>query len=441
MQKMKNKLIYVIMLALVAINFTACSDDDGPMIAPQDLNKDFGTTSGTALTITYSGEPLVGKKADFHTENSQTATITLNDIIPGEAQTIISGIQLAEAEGQYTFNGSTVTTRATGATVAYSGSVSSTELKLALNVTMPQSAWMKTYALAQLAQGDEPYWVYSRKGLRPPYTYTYKEMIRTNTVLTSAGYVAITHSLPAAGTTPQDTIDACNITTFTDKFRSALGCMLPQVLQTVSLEKDGNITAKYSSNPVTFNQAYLINPQEITPDTISALTAGRSWMQSPKNLAYWFEKDGKIYIKLNVASIVAQAMIDNGDTNGSNVYAAMIDNILKGDATSIKNMLTALDMDIAKALAGMSDATFATLLDWVKNGIPVKTATENGHAYLFLDREIFDPIMSEIPALLPVIENLIPEESRDMAMSTVKNILKGYQYTSKFEIGLDLTAQ
>lgn len=436
MQKMKNKLIYVMMLALAAINFTACSDDNNPMIAPEELNKGFGTTDGTKFSTTYSGEPLTGKTADFHTDDSQTATITLTDIIPGEAQTVISGIQLTEAKDEYTFSGSTVNTL--GATIAYTGSVNSSELKLDLNVTMPQSAWMKTYALAQLTMGDESYWVYSRKGLRPPYTYTYKEMTRTNTVITSAGYVAIIHTLPGAGTTPQDTIDACNITTFTDKFRSALGCVLPQVLQTVSLEKDGNITAKYSSDAIRFDQSYLLNPQGVNPDIIATLIAGRTWMQSPKNLAYWFEKDGKLYIKLNVAAIVSEAM---GDTNNSDMLAGIINSVLNGNAASIKSMLMALDIDIAKALASMSDATFTTLLDWVKNGIPVKVSVESGHTHMYLDRETLDPIMAEVPALLPYIEEFIPEESLSMAMSTITNILKGYNYTSKFEVGLDLTAQ
>lgn len=306
---------------------------------------------------------------------------------------------------------------------------------------MPQSEWMKTYAFSELTQGDEQYWVYSRKGLRPPYTYTYKEMTRTNTVLTSAGYVAITHTLPSAGTTPQDTIDACSITTFTDKFRSVLGCILPQLLQTISLEKDGNITATYSSDPVVFNQSYLINPQGISPDTITVLTTGRTWMQSPKNLAYWFEKDGKLYIKPNIIAIISQAMSDNGNTSNSNGYAGIISNLLNSDATTLKAILAGLDMDIAKALAGMNDKTFTTLLDWVKNGIPVKASTGNGHIYLYLDRETLDIIINEMPALLPVIENLIPEESREMAMSTINNVLKGYQYTSKFAIGLDLIAQ
>lgn len=437
---MKNVLICMFLLAMAAFNFTACSDgDDSPMIPPQELNKNFGTDQAK-LTITYSGELLAGKTANFQTNDSRTATITLSDVIPGEAQTVIGNIQLAEADGQYAFSGSSVTNPSRGATVAYSGSVNNTELTLDLNVTMPQSQWMKTYALSDLTQGDETYWVYSRKGLRPPYTYTYKEMIRTNTVLTSAGYVAITHSLPLAGTTPQDTIDACNITTFTDKFRSALGCMLPQVLQTVSLGSDGNVTAKYSSDPVTFNQAYLINPQEITPDTIATLVAGRTWLQSPKNLAYWFEKDEKIYVKLNVRAIVNQAMSGNENMNGA-VIAGIVENILNSDVATIKALLAGLDMGITNALAGMSDETFSVLLDWVKNGIPVKASMKDGHTYLYIDRDMLDLIMAEMPALLPVLEGMIPEESRDMAMSTINNVLKGYQYTSKFEVGLDLKAQ
>lgn len=118
---MKNKLNNVFILALVVINFMACSDNDGPIIRPQELNKNFGTDAGTKLTITYSGESLTGKIVSFHTDDSKTATLTLADIIPGESQMVISNILLKEAEGQYTFDGSIMATPSSGAKVDFPG--------------------------------------------------------------------------------------------------------------------------------------------------------------------------------------------------------------------------------------------------------------------------------------------------------------------------------
>lgn len=429
---MKKRLFYVCVLMITAFTFAACGDDDNtPLIPAADLNTTFG--SGEAkLTMNYGGEAVVGKQVAFNTADSKTATLTLKDVIPGEAETSISDIQLVEGKEQYTFEGSTTTTRTAGVTISYSGTVKKGDLTLSLNVTMPNTqGWAKTYELGEFTKGDEKYWVYSRQGFKPPFKYILKEMTRTETVIGSAGYVAIAHTYPAAGTTAQDTINACNITTFTDKFRGALGCLLPQVLQAVTLESDGNITASYSSNPISFDQSYLINPQGTTPEMVKALISGQTWQQSPKNLAYWFEKDSKLYIKLNIAAIVSQSM-------GNDALGGIISAVLSSDVATIKNLLKGLNMDIANSLLNLDDKTFAQILDWLKNGIPVKVNKANGHTYFYLDREVIGPIMKESPIWLPIIEPMIPEESLAMAMSTINNILLGYGYTSKFEIGLDL---
>ena len=75
------------------------------------------------LDLTYSGEKLVGKTVSFKTGDSETGTLTLNDVIPGEKETPISHIQLYENEekGYYTFSGTNITMG--GATVKYSGSI------------------------------------------------------------------------------------------------------------------------------------------------------------------------------------------------------------------------------------------------------------------------------------------------------------------------------
>lgn len=80
-------------------------------------------------------------------------------------------------------------------------------------------------------------------------------------------------------------------------FRGILGIILPQVLNTVTLGEDGNITASYSSEAITFDQS-MIN-QTPSQSIIDGLIAGRTWLQSPKDLAYWSEQSGKLKVKLN----------------------------------------------------------------------------------------------------------------------------------------------
>lgn len=435
---MKKSLIYAALLALVTFGFTSCGDEDKPLFAPEQLNKDFGTASGATLSMTYSEAVLTGKQVNFQTSDSKTATITLKDVVPGEAKTVISDVLLVAADKQYTFSGtSTVSRAAGGLTIVYNGSINGTELKLNINVTMPQSSLAKTYELTPLMKGDEKYWVYSKKSIRPPYTYQLVEKTSENTVVVSAGYVAITHTLPGEGSSAKDTISACGITTYKDLFRGILSCMIPQVLQTVTLEKDGNIVAGYSSDPVIFDLTYILKAQDITPEIVQTLASGRTWLQSPKNIAFWYEKEGKLYVKLNIAAIVSQAM---GNNNSG--LAGVINMLLNSDAATIKKMLGSLDIDIAKTLASMDDATFALLLDWVKNGVPVNVVEEDGHTHFFLDRKGLDPIMAEMPKFIPFIKNMIPDEqSAGFMVSTLESFLVSYGYATKFEIGLDLKAK
>lgn len=88
------------------------------------------------LDLTYSGEKLAGKTVNFKTEDSETGTLTLNDIIPGENTTPINDVQLNESgeKDAYTFNGTSVTE--TGAEVKYSGKITPKAMQLSLEVTM-----------------------------------------------------------------------------------------------------------------------------------------------------------------------------------------------------------------------------------------------------------------------------------------------------------------
>ena len=145
---MKNRFLWLLILGVAL--FTACSDDDDkPLIAPSDLNTTFGEGE-TTLNMTYGGAALIGKQVKFSTTNSKTATLTLTDVIPGQAETTIDDIQLVEDNDKYTFEGTTSISRSTASqgSIAYNGSVKKGELTLNLTVTMPDSqGWAKAYKL------------------------------------------------------------------------------------------------------------------------------------------------------------------------------------------------------------------------------------------------------------------------------------------------------
>ena len=129
---MKNRFLWLLILGVAL--FTACSDDDDkPLIAPSDLNTTFGEGE-TTLNMTYGGAALIGKQVKFSTTNSKTATLTLTDVIPGQAETTIDDIQLVEDNDKYTFEGTTSISRSTASqgSIAYNGSVKKGELTLNL---------------------------------------------------------------------------------------------------------------------------------------------------------------------------------------------------------------------------------------------------------------------------------------------------------------------
>ena len=130
-----RKLFYV---ACAVFFFTSCEETyNDKLFWPGEISQEYGLyIKPYTLDLTYSGEKLVGKTVSFKTGDSETGTLTLNDVIPGEKETPISHIQLYENEekGYYTFSGTNITMG--GATVKYEGIITPQNMQLSLNVTM-----------------------------------------------------------------------------------------------------------------------------------------------------------------------------------------------------------------------------------------------------------------------------------------------------------------
>lgn len=268
--------------------------------------------------------------------------------------------------------------------------------------------WAGTYGLGELTVGDLDY------GVSAP---------RPNCPLSGAFY--IDWDTPDA--TPN--MGKANAVAF----RGILGIILPQVLNTVTLGEDGNITASYSSDEITFNMG-MINQIP----SIDELTAGKVWLQSPKDLAYWSEQSGKLKVKLNVDAIVKQAVEDSGDSDNGEI-GNLVSSLL-GDADQLKGILAALG-------ANVSDLTINTLLDWVKNGVALNVKTENGHTYIYLDKGQLDMLFkagadgtSDFSKLMTVFSSFIPQEYA-MIVTFLNRIPNNWEATETFSIGLDLVKQ
>lgn len=118
--------------------FTACEETyNDKLFWPGEISQEYGSyIKPNTLDLTYSGEKLIGKTVSFKTEDSETGTLTLNDVIPGEKETPMSRIQLYESgdKNSYTFSGTNITMG--GVTVKYEGKITPKNMQLSLDVTM-----------------------------------------------------------------------------------------------------------------------------------------------------------------------------------------------------------------------------------------------------------------------------------------------------------------
>lgn len=381
-----------------------------------------GTYTKETLALSYGEAVLTGKQVVFDATDGNNISILLNDVIPGEAETTLTGIQLSNDS----FSGTTETTYAN---IDYTGSHKDKVLTLKLNVKMKDPMGIaKTYSLGTYTTG--------------PLEIDGTTM--ENAVLGGALYMKWNSIV--------DGVDYG--TPYSNLFRGIGSILLPQLLSSVTLNPNGNIGAEYIAKPTIafdMNSALaILNGQAPSAGEVEKLIPTTGWTNAPEDLAYWYEKDGKMYVKLNVASIVSQAM----GNSESDAISGIISGVLNGTPAEIKQLLAnILKVDFST----ISDETFTTLLSWVNDGFPMSVKTENGHTYMYLDKDAFDPIFkmrtitnaegeeedtSDLMQLWSILSdaNVIPEDYQ-MVGFLLGAISGTWSTTTEFSFGLDLQAK
>ena len=341
---MSKKLVYLFALICSIGLFTGCSDDEEEIV-DNSWEELVGDYSGENLVLSYGDMALTGKKVSFSATSGNNGKLLLNNIIPGENETTISNVEVKNSE----FSGTATTTYAN---VEYAGSVKEKVMTLKLTVVMNDpNGWAKTYSLADYTTGPLEY-----NGYENP-----------NAVLAGAGYinyVCVTSSSDYG-------------TSYGAIFRGVFGILLPQVLNSITLGTDGTITAKYiKEGKIEFKTDWIF--QSPTKEVVEALIPTSNWLDAPKHLAYWFHKDGKLYMKLDLGNIIGQVMGSNADGMSDIITA-----VLTSEPAQLKQLLAGL---LKVSEIPVSDETIALLQNWAVNGIPMSTKTENGHTYIYLDK-------------------------------------------------------
>ena len=443
--KTLRKLFYV---ACTTFFLTSCEETyNDKLFWPGELSQEYGSyIKPSTLDLTYSGEKLIGKTVSFQTEDSKKGTLTLNDIIPGEKETSFR-INLSEQEDNYTFSGETVS--GAGATVKYAGSITPKTMKLDLNVTMPQNQWMKTYQMSELTRGR------GKDVIRNQTTGEYEWGESDNQILTAALYTDMDLEMVKEAGSLYATVSVI--------IKGMGGYLLPQLLKSVTLESDGNITAEYTSDELQlgeqkFSEIDMDNPASqqqvinfimmklmfntLSADDITAATQGRNYAESPRGLAFWYLKNDLLYVKLNLPSIISLAMQGQGQTVDAHLIAGIADAILKSNPFLLKTLLgvvsESLDNSLLSMIANMDHQSFQMFFSWIKEGIPMQIEKENGHTHIYLNREALSPLIAFIPHLQPVMEG-IPNFGPMLYNSYLGPLYVNWYIITQLDLGLDLT--
>lgn len=400
-----EKLFWV---ACAVFFFTSCEETyNDKLFWPGEISQEYGSyIKPYTLDLTYSGEKLIGKTVSFKTEDSETGTLTLNGIIPGETTTPINGIKLYESgeKDAYTFSGKNTTMG--GATVEYEGKITPKTMQLSLEVTMAHvNSIAKTYVF-------------------PNRSYT--DPTSPSTRQSGASYINIEASdfmgAMIAGILPQLAYPI-------------LDTMLPYALQSIELKKDGNVSAYYTTDPFDFNE--ITANQTLTDNEFKQWIQSRNYGPSPKGLAYWSYSNNILLVQLNVPAVISLIAQNNGQELDPKLINGICEALLKADPIRLKAALSAVNLilnnEVINYILNVDDATFTTIFSWIKDGIPLEIKRTQEHTYAYLTKQSLMPIMK---VALPMLS----EQLEELGMSA-DDILGLLTTIDTMNIGLDLVQQ
>ena len=391
-------------VACAVLFFTSCEETyNDKLFWPGEISQEYGSyIKPYTLDLTYSGEKLAGKTVNFKTEDSETGTLTLNDIIPGENTTPINDVQLNESgeKDAYTFNGTSVTE--TGAEVKYSGRITPKAMQLSLEVTMAHyGSVANTYVF-------------------PAYSHTTTEEVTVRN--SGASYVNITVKEESESIKPI-------ILQIKQMATNVLDVLFPYILKDLTLERNGLVTANYTTSSINFDEIIEIANANKTDAEFKSLLRQRTYVPSPIGLAYWNQTDDNSFVlQLNIPAIISLITQNNGQEIDNQLIIGIGEALIKSDPVRLKLALSALNTvlnnQILTYILKVDDATFTMLMSWLKNGIPMEISqTTKDHTYIYFNKESLTPFVNIISSLLK------------MDLKEVTTLL------DKMEIGVDLTIQ
>lgn len=357
---------------------SSCNDDDYPGAAPDEITAHYSNklSDGTRanLALTYSGNELIGKSVNLETDDSRTARLTLQCILPHEKETQLTGIALTpDGQDGYTFSGSGTGSQ-TGTTFSYSGTVQKGKLALDLrDIKLPTNPLTQAEILNLVTTGSETIDKTEKVNPDDRYDSTWKTMHASGTgvlqISLGAGY-----------------IDLGGIV------GKLAGNFLKTILGNVTFDAGGNITAVYAGIPENLNvMEDLLQGNGILnrPDA--------EWKTSPANLVSYYMTDGNtVYVTPNVDMIIRQIRLNQAATRAED------------------NLLTVITQ------------LYAALNQWSTTGIklivaenPKEYVQESTYSYTRYEGDYTLTITKEELQPLFSLMGVLPDALRDISLGTI----------------------
>lgn len=304
----KRPLFYLFCIVALSggLFVSSCNDDDYPGAAPDEITAHYSNklSDGTRanLALTYSGNELIGKSVNFETNDARTAKLTLQCILPHEAETQLTGITLTPDEkGGYTFTGNGTGSQ-TGTTFGYSGTVQ--EGKLTLNLTdvkLPTNPLTQVATLNLVTSGEETVDKTEKVNPDDPYETTWTTLNATGTgvleISMNGGYLDLGGIVGRLA-----------------------GNFLKTILDDITFGADGSITAVYAGIPENLDVM-----QDLLVGNGILNRPASDWKTSPSNLVSFYMTDANtVYVTPNVDMIIRQIRLNQATTRASDNLLTVI---------------------------------------------------------------------------------------------------------------------
>lgn len=354
---------FTLLALAAAMTFAACSSDDGPA-AWEKLPAT--PISGENAVLTVNGDATAGTVQLTATSATQ-GTLLLTNVLPGYDE-VSMAVTLAErADGSFDLQGETGLTTPPSMLAKAEAAAEIFHLTVSGSLTPEGKAVIDlTSALSTEAQG----------GLTGTWNLLDKMSFDEDSNLTSAPLWITWNAIDPA----QPNAEQLALTLRT--FGSPL---LYQVLHSVTFAPDGNITAQYWSGEPDLMSCIFYGIDEA--GNIVNLHESEPWLDSPKNLAFWFVRGDRLYIVPNIAAILAET----GGENGAAV-----------DPEALTGLLGTLAEYGVKV-----DLLLPLVQQWMQTGIPLRYAKENGALKLYADKELCAPVIEALLPALPKLDKVI----------------------------------